>query len=132
MPSLWDSDEPKYRRNVSSFLPHEVVLRDDQWFTIQMRTDMGVPLDEPIVMPGLDVGGVIHLTNDIHTDIVDGPAITSYVIGRRGKKAMDVMKLMANDDEFRRKPRDLTGIKYDVVISFKTDAEAVSFALMFS
>ncbi len=93
---------------------------------------MGVALEDPISRVGKDVGGTIHLKHEIHDEIADGDIITSYVVGRRGIKAMDRMKLMASEDDFRRKPKNLDGIKYDIVISFKTDAEAVAFALMFS
>ena len=83
-------------------------------------------------MPGLDVGGIVHLNPDIHKQIAEGDMISAYVVGRRGLKSMDRLKLMANDDEFRRRPGDLQKIRYEVVISFATDGEAVSFALMFS
>jgi hypothetical protein len=133
MANLWSADFGENRTRLAAELfPVQVVLRDDQWYTIAMRTPFGAALQEPAMMPGQDVGGVIHLQSHIHKEIAGGDLITSYAVGRRGLKAMDRMKLMANDDEFRRKPADLKGIKYEVVISFKTDAEAVSFALLFA
>lgn len=132
MPSLWDCDDEKHRLRVADLFPHEVVLNGEQWFTIKMKNDMGGSLDEPVVMTGVDVGGNIHLNHDIHKEIADSPTISSYVIGRRGRKSIDVIRLMAVKDEFRRHRRELEAIKYDVVITFKTDAEAVAFKLMFS
>lgn len=132
MPNRWESSNEKVSRIVQDLLPVQVVLRDDQWFTIAMRGSMGAALQEPRSMSGLDVGGIVHLNSDIHKQIADGDMISAYVIGRRGVRSIDQLKLMANNDEFRRRPGDLQRIRYEVVISFATDGEAVSFALMFS
>ena len=118
-------EKPEYRA-----FAHEVPLRPEHFFTIQTRGSLGESIG-PYRVGGADAGGPIQIREEIAEKIKQHGGFTGVVVRRRPLNTLSRLKMSLVTDEYFRWPNKLADVKYDIVIAFPNEAEAVMFKLIF-
>lgn len=124
--------------NSTVLLPFQVVLGGKEWLTIRRP---GTHFDP---MVGRDIGGDVKLHPNLRSSVINMDLFNRYVLQRRARKQLFVGAFDEHDAPIMCEkgetyyprmgnPKDFgtVGVAYDMVISFETPLEAVTFRMMF-